>query len=313
MNVPTNVKDVQNFWKTEACGTHFIDDFEDDADFFAKYREYRYETEWHIPKVVPFGDGKDKDVLEIGCGNGVDGVMWAKAGARYTGVDLTDTAVGATRTHFECLGLDGTFQQENAQSLSFGDATFDIVYSHGVLHHTPEPERAFDEVYRVLKPGGRAVLMLYHKSSFNYHIRIMTYMRLRTLAKIVSRIGRWKSDRKILENEIKGVRGNEDAAVYQIHYENWLRDGCSYLKAENFVHHCTDGPECPYAFVYSKKDIHRIFGKKFNDVATRVTHFPLNRYPFLSKLPRVCEEIFARIMGWYLFVYATKPQRDSEA
>jgi len=311
MNVTTQVKNVQDFWGTEACGTHFIKDFENEADFFAKYREYRYETEWHIPLVVPFDDGKDKDVLEIGCGNGVDGVMWAKAGARYTGVDLTEAAVGATKTHFECLGLEGTFQQENAQGLSFDDASFDIVYSHGVLHHTPEPERAFDEVFRVLKPGGRAVLMLYHKSSFNYHFRIMTYMRIRTLLKIASRVGRWGGDRKRLKDEIQGVRGNEDSAVYQIHYDNWLRDGWSYLKPKNFVHHCTDGPECPYAFVYSGKDVQRIFGKNFADVSTRVTHFPLNRYPILRSLPHAFEKALARTMGWYLFIYATKPETRS--
>ena len=88
----------------------------------------------------------------------------------------------ATKTHFEILGLKGQFQQENAQSLSFDDKSFDIVYSHGVLHHTPEPQKAFDEVFRVLEPGGRMVLMLYHKNSFNYHVRIMTYMRGQSIA-----------------------------------------------------------------------------------------------------------------------------------
>src|SRR5688572_29276335 len=181
------VTDVREFWNTEACGTHFITGATDDADFYNKYREYRYKTEWHIPLVVPFEDGRGRKVLEIGLGNGVDGTMWAKHGADYTGVDLTPAAVEATRRHFEVLELPGAFQQGNAQELAFPDATFDIVYSHGVLHHTPEPDKAFAEVARVLKPGGRCILMLYHRHSFNYYIRIMTFMRLRLLAKILSR------------------------------------------------------------------------------------------------------------------------------
>ena len=303
------VKPVQDFWKTEACGTHFIEDFESEVEFFEKYREYRYKTEWHIPLVVPFEDGKDKKVLEIGCGNGVDGVMWAKAGANYTGVDLTDTAVEATKTHFEILGLKGQFQQENAQNLSFEDKSFGVVYSHGVLHHTPEPQKAFDEVFRVLEPGGRMVLMLYHKNSFNYHVRIMTYMRGRVLLKILCRMHRWGRDRKALGDEkVKGVRGNATSDLWQIHYENFLRKGWSYLKADNFVHHCADGPECPYAFAYSKKDVRKAM-KKFENLSTRVTHFPLNRYPLLSKLPFGVEKFLAARMGWYLFVYASKPKK----
>ena len=300
------VTDVRAFWNTEACGTHFITDAKDEADFYNKYREYRYKTEWHIPLVVPFEEGRGKKVLEIGLGNGVDGTMWAKHGADYTGVDLTPAAVEATRRHFEVLGLPGTFQQGNAQELQFPDGTFDIVYSHGVLHHTPEPEKAFAQVARVLKPGGRCILMLYHRHSFNYYIRIMTMMRLRLLAKIFSRVGRWGKDRTKLKNEIAGVRGNDRPVVWQLHYENWLREGWSYLRAKNFVHHCTDGPECPYAFVYSTADVRRIFGESFTDISTKATHFPLNRYPLLNKLPFGVEKWAARTMGWYLFIFMTK-------
>ncbi len=300
------VSDVRSFWNTEACGTHFIQGATDEADFYDKYREYRYKTEWHIPVVVPFEEGRGKKVLEIGLGNGVDGTMWAKSGAHYTGVDLTPAAVEATRRHFEVLGLPGEFKEGNAQSLQFEDGTFDIVYSHGVLHHTPEPEKAFAEVARVLKPGGRCILMLYHRHSFNYYIRIMTVMRLKLLAKIISRTGRWSADRTRLKNEIAGVRGNDRPEVWQIHYENWLREGWSYLSAKNFVHHCTDGPECPFAFVYSSSDVQRIFSRWFTNISTKATHFPLNRYPGLNKLPFGVEKLAARTMGWYLFIFMTK-------
>ena len=202
---------VHSFWNTEACGTHFVEKSADQRDFFEKYREHRFRTEWHIPLLVPFADGKGKKVLEIGTGNGADGVMFALNGAIYTGVDLTEAALEASRKHFELLGLSGVFQKENAEHLSFPDESFDMVYSHGVLHHTPHPQAAIDEVYRVLRPGGRATVMLYHKHSLNYRARIMTYMRLRVLLKILSRLGRWRRDRETaLSRSMAGLRGNTD-------------------------------------------------------------------------------------------------------
>jgi ubiquinone/menaquinone biosynthesis C-methylase UbiE len=154
------VEEVQAFWKTEACGTHFVREFADEREFYDKFREYRYCTEWHLPMLVPFAEAKGKKVLEIGTGNGADGVMFALNGAHYTGVDLTDAALEATRRHFAVQKLPGSFRTENAESLTFADETFDWVYSHGVLHHTPNTQQAVDEVLRVLKPGGRAIVML---------------------------------------------------------------------------------------------------------------------------------------------------------
>src|SRR5438067_2027742 len=162
MRAEGQLSDVEAFWGTEACGTHFVPEASDLADFYEKFREQRYRTEWHIPLLVPFAEAKGKSVLEIGIGNGADAVMFALNGARYTGVDLTETALEATRRHFDILSLTGTFLRENAESLSFADESFDWVYSHGVLHHTPNTQKAIDEVWRVLKPDGRAIIMLYH-------------------------------------------------------------------------------------------------------------------------------------------------------
>lgn len=297
--------DVQEFWNTEACGTQFVDEEKYSKEFYDKYRAFRYQTEWHIPLLVPFAESRGKSVLEIGCGNGADGVMFAQQGARYTGVDLTPEAVGATRRHFEILGLDGTFQTENAEHLSFPADTFDIVYSHGVLHHTVHPAQAIDEVYRVLKPGGRAIIMLYHKSSFNYYVRIMSYMRLRLLAKIVARAGRWSSDRERRRREgVSGFRGNVGRSVWELHYDNFLKKGWRYLAAKNFVHHATDGPECPIAHAYSRREIAPIF-RKFKTVSTRVAHFPLKKY-FGGLIPLGLERFVASRVGWYLFIYAEK-------
>src|SRR5271157_321276 len=100
MQTDSNVTKVFSFWNREACGTHFVEQAVDEQDFFDKFREYRYRTEWHIPLLVPFAESKGKKVLEVGTGNGAEGVMFALNGAFYTGVDLTDAALEATRKHF---------------------------------------------------------------------------------------------------------------------------------------------------------------------------------------------------------------------
>lgn len=306
MSQTENINDVQAFWNTEACGTHFVQNYKDDREFYERYREFRYKTEWHIPLLVPFASGNGKKVLEIGCGNGADGVMWAKNDADYTGVDLTEAAVKSTRRHFEVLALQGHFQNENAEALSFRDKSFDIVYSHGVLHHSPHPEKTFEEVRRVLKEDGQAIIMLYHKNSFNYYVRILGYMRLRALIKILTRLGKHKSDAESIgNNTLKGVRGNEDKSVWMIHYESFLSRGWNYLKAENFVHRCTDGPECPYAYVFSKKDIGKIFSG-WSDVKCKVAHLPIKKYGIGKWIPFWVEKLLASWWGWYLFIYAKK-------
>src|SRR5215510_12278005 len=151
MNEPKNetdrLLDVHDFWNADTWTTRFSQKGQDQSEFFDRFRKYKYETEWHIPNLVPFADARGKRVLEIGCGHGVDGVNLALNGGQYTGVDLTEEAVASTAEHFRRCGLAGEFRLENAEHLSFPDGSFDIVYSHGVLHHTPDPVRAVDEVY----------------------------------------------------------------------------------------------------------------------------------------------------------------------
>lgn len=305
------LNNVHAFWNTEACDTHFVEEFADEREFYEKFREQRYRTQWHIPRLVLFAAAKGKTVLEIGTGNGADGAMFALNGAIYTGVDLTEAALEATRKHFQVLGLAGKFQKENAEQLSFPSASFDWVYSHGVLHHTPRTQTAINEVWRVLKPGGQAIIMLYHKHSFNYFVRIMTYMRLRVLLKILSRARRWKSDRRQLaSDELLGLRGNQDRQVWEIHYRNFLKTGWSYLQAKNFIHHCTDGPECPVAYAFSKAEARRLFAH-FDEARMKVAHFPIRKYSSGRWVPLWVEESLASAIGWYLFIFATKPKSSA--
>src|ERR1044072_8385514 len=156
---------VRAFWQENPCGTKFADAPPGSRKFYELVEEHRYTKEWHIPDAAGFSQTKNLSVLEVGCGLGTDGAQFAKAGAIYTGIDLTDAAVDLARRRFEIFNLPGTFRVADAERLDFPDNSFDLVYSHGVLHHTPDTQAAIREIHRVLRPGGRAVVMLYHRDS----------------------------------------------------------------------------------------------------------------------------------------------------
>ena len=122
---------------------------------------------------MPLRALEGKRVLEIGPGAGGHSALFAKCGAAVTAIDITQARVRATAEKFKILGAGNCVaMQGDAESLPFDDRTFDIVYSNGVLHHTNDTQKAIDEVFRVLKPGGRAVIMLYCKSSWHYWINM---------------------------------------------------------------------------------------------------------------------------------------------
>jgi ubiquinone/menaquinone biosynthesis C-methylase UbiE len=112
----------------------------------------------------------DKDVLEVGCGMGAHAAMLARAGAKLTAIDLTERAVSLTKRRFELFGLAANIQQADCEQLPFPDASFDTVWSWGVIHHSSQTERCLSEITRVLRPGGRIMLMVYYKPSLVYYL-----------------------------------------------------------------------------------------------------------------------------------------------
>src|SRR5437762_2103069 len=171
---------VRAFWQEHPCGTKFSDAEMGTREFFDRVEAHRYGKEWHIPIAANFKSTRGLKVLEIGCGLGTDGAQFAKAGADYTGIDLTEASIELARKRFELSGLKGEFRVADAEKLDFPDASFDLVYSHGVLHHTPDIAAAVQEIHRVLKPAGRAIVMLYHRGSYNYRIGIRVLRRAGT-------------------------------------------------------------------------------------------------------------------------------------
>jgi ubiquinone/menaquinone biosynthesis C-methylase UbiE len=156
---------VGEFWEQGSCGEVYAQGDSERERFEAQARS-RYQMEPFIFSFARFATGAGKDVLEIGVGMGADHVEWAKSGPRsLTGVDLTQRAVDFTRSRLALYGLSSTVRTADAERLPFADESFDIVYSWGVLHHTPDTPRAIREVWRVLRPGGTARVMVYHRHS----------------------------------------------------------------------------------------------------------------------------------------------------
>lgn len=121
--------------------------------------------------LIPFERLPGKDVLEIGCGTGVHARLLAEAGAKVTAVDLTPTAVELTRRRLELSGLAADVREADAEHLPFPDASFDFVWSWGVIHHSESTEDVVREIARVLRPGGELALMVYHRSSITYWVQ----------------------------------------------------------------------------------------------------------------------------------------------
>lgn len=153
---PVDKEAVRDFWESEACGERYGPDQD----------RLRYELEPEILRFADFPSASGKRVLEIGVGMGADFLRWVRAGAEATGIDLTERAVGLTRERLRQQGLTAEVRVADAEALPFPDGQFDLVYSWGVLHHTPEPSRALMEAQRVLAPGGVLKLMLYHRRSW---------------------------------------------------------------------------------------------------------------------------------------------------
>lgn len=157
---------VRSFWERTPCGSWDATAPEGTPEYFAQVERRRYELEPFIEEFADFASTRDRDVLEIGVGLGTDHVQFARAGARLTGVDLTDHAVELVRRRVELEGLESDVRQADAEHLPFEDDSFDVVYSWGVLHHTPDTAGAVAEALRVVRPGGRVCMMFYGRRSW---------------------------------------------------------------------------------------------------------------------------------------------------
>ncbi|MBL9141585.1 MAG: class I SAM-dependent methyltransferase [Phycisphaerae bacterium] len=208
-------KQVFEFWNQASCGEDlYLANTERQG--YEEQARHRYALEPYIFDLAKFHEAKGKRVLEIGVGLGADHQQFAQAGAVLSGVDLTDRAIEHTKRRLAAFGLQSTLAVGDAENLAFADGTFDIVYSWGVLHHTPNTPKAIAEVWRILKPGGVARIMIYSKWSM---IGVMLWIRYALL-----RLRPWMTLTEIYSKylESPGTKAYTVAQAHQLMsaYEN---------------------------------------------------------------------------------------------
>lgn len=171
--------EIRDWWNQESCGEAYAIGA-DEAQRLRAQEATRYALEPYIFDHAKFDEGNDKDVLEVGVGMGADHLQWARAHPRsLTGVDLTPRAIEITSRRFRLEGFQSDLRVADAESLPFADASFDIVYSWGVIHHSPDTRRAFAEIARVLRPGAIARIMIYQDRSITGFMLWLRYALLR--------------------------------------------------------------------------------------------------------------------------------------
>jgi SAM-dependent methyltransferase len=280
-----NETDVQTFWNAHPCGDHIVGGlhgaFADDyAKFFSAYDAWRYDQESHIPDCLDQIDWRGKRVLEIGLGQGAESEQLIRRGARWSGLDLTQESVdrvGARLTIRDLPYVD--LRRGSALDIPWDDDSFDIVFSHGVLHHIPAIRAAQAEIWRVLRPGGTLIAMLYARHSLNYQVSIRVIRRLALLGGYVLRRAGVLPRSPMLRQHL----ANADSMGLR-----------SYLAIDNFTHRNTDGPLNPYARVYSRREV----VKEFPDFELVQAY---SRYMHAPPLP-VHGLPGERLLGWHLWV-----------
>lgn len=243
--------DIQEFWRAlykaayeqndNALTRSNIEGLLQQLEKLFIHREHLAVTEMPIHAI------KGKKVLEIGSGAGAHSALFASLGAKMYSMDITHDRVAATASKIDLLNNshENICLQADAEKLPFPDNYFDIVYSNGVLHHSPDTPLAVKEAFRVLKPGGKAVIMLYSRDSFYYWFVIFL---------------------------LKGVlTGN----IFK--YRNWLGRTTEWMSDK---HQTVMNPETK---VYSKRQIYRMFSQ-FSDIRIRKNSFRLEQIPVVGKL-----------------------------
>ena len=166
---------VKEFWNRESCGERYAGG-QSDREYYESESSSRYALEPYILDFAKFHEGEGKDILEIGIGMGADHVEWAKSRPKsLAGIDLTPRAIEHAKKRLALYGLRSDIREADAEKLPFENDSFDVVYSWGVLHHSPNTSRAVDEVFRVLRPGGIARIMIYHKQSLTGYMLWVRY------------------------------------------------------------------------------------------------------------------------------------------
>ncbi|HEX9614821.1 MAG TPA: class I SAM-dependent methyltransferase, partial [Bacteroidota bacterium] len=211
-----------------------------------------------------------KRVLEVGCGMGTDLLQYATGGANVVGCDLTLRHLQLATKRFSLYNRRGAFVNADAENLGFKNDSFDFVFSNGVLHHTADTAGAVQEVLRVLKPGGEALIILYHRNSLVYRLQILL-----------------KSGTKRFLGKL--LRGQNPFS----------------LSVSKILSASTDGESNPLTKVFSRREgLDLMTG--FSNVTTDVYHLNKGDFPLSRLFPQKTLDWLSRSVGWYLVLRGVK-------
>lgn len=160
-----DINTVRDYWNSRPCNIKHSKKRIGSKEYFNEVETRKYFVEPHIPIFADFKKWKGKRVLEIGCGIGTDAINFARAGADYTGIDLSKESITLAKKRFDIFGLKGQLIVMNAEEMDF-ENTFDLIYSFGVIHHSPNPRKIIESAYKASKKNGELSLMLYAKNSW---------------------------------------------------------------------------------------------------------------------------------------------------
>lgn len=235
-------KDISEFWSRHPNNDIYLRNHPDvtpgSKEYFEIILSARRKYIYYLQSMQEWLDGSpSKELLEIGCGMGTDALVFAQQGFSITGIDLSPVHIDLAKNLFELHSIPGNFMKGNAENTPFSDDIFGCVYSFGVLHHTPDTAKAIQEVYRMLVPSGRAVLMLYHRRSLNNFIHWIT--------------------RKGFEN----YKDEEDAPLTQRLTKKDVKEMCSRFRVCNIQTEYLYGAGYKQVYDYTPKILFNILSK----------------------------------------------------
>jgi len=257
-------------WNSTPCGSTDVhqDIQKESLEYFQALRNSRFEvTDTWMKEKIPFHLGKGKKVLEIGFGQGSDLFTWHEAGADCYGIDITPEHFRLAQLHFALNGKKANLQLADAANIPFPSDQFDIVYSNGVLHHTPDIIKCISECHRVLKPGGQMIFSMYR-----------TYSAFHIITKLLVE-GILKGKLKTLGYQ--GLLSTIERGADGIHIKPLVKT----YRATQLKHMLSD----------------------FSKVEFKVAHFKREHLTKFHRLvPRFAEKYLEPLLGWYLIAYTIK-------
>jgi ubiquinone/menaquinone biosynthesis C-methylase UbiE len=222
MNENDLKQEIIAYWNDQACGTTAAKSLKFTREYFEEIEEYRYAVEPEIFSFAQFSRFRDQKVLEVGIGAGTDFLQWVRSGAKAYGVDITDEAVAHVEHRLEQYNLSAEdIRVADAEKLPYSDGYFDLIYSFGVIHHSPDTIKALEEIIRCTRRGGSIKIMVYNRRSLNafyYYLKygLLSGKPFRSFSNVIYHHMESLGTKAFTRDEIKGILSNYPVEIRSI-------------------------------------------------------------------------------------------------